>query len=219
MQLAGLSELALWFSVEKNFGVVLTGNDQERPQFVTGQWFLDRLPVLNYGRRLIITRDLSGGILGRKPHSRRRWFRSCLGRSGDDRGCDGRRHGGNCCGGLRYWWSGMFSREEKDRCNQGNRGAGGENQPCGVRSRRLFQHREMTMAAGAEDPPGGTVAACGEAGCGSGGVVKTLPGAPLLGGTSAGGTVAVGTLPGGSGFGGTALAFARGASEVLGRGT
>ena len=36
-QLAGLSELPLKFSVEKNSCVVLTGNDKERAQVVTGR--------------------------------------------------------------------------------------------------------------------------------------------------------------------------------------
>src|SRR5208337_2927180 len=57
-QLAGLSELPLKFSVEKNFCVVLTGNHNERAQVVTG-----------LGGRLIIgcnsERDFSGGGVGR----------------------------------------------------------------------------------------------------------------------------------------------------------
>ena len=53
-QLAGLSELRLKFSVEKNSCVVLTGNDEERAQVVTG-----------LRGRLIGDRYRSGGGVGR----------------------------------------------------------------------------------------------------------------------------------------------------------
>jgi len=91
-QLAGLSELPLKFPVEKNSCVVLTGNDKERAQIVTGL----RGGVIVV--QLIIERDFSGGDVGRNIRSGRRWFGSCLcgrgdGRSGDagnrDRGRDG----------------------------------------------------------------------------------------------------------------------------------
>jgi len=128
----------LKFSVEKNFCVVLTGNDQERAQVVAGL------------RGRLIDRDFSGARVGRNARSRQGWFRSRLCRGGDDgsghsgdgvggRG-DGRgRDGGSGGWRLRYWRSLMFSREEEDRCDQDDRGGGGdEDQRCGVRPRGLF---------------------------------------------------------------------------------
>jgi hypothetical protein len=79
-QLAGLSELRLKFSIEKNSCVVLTGNDKKRVQVVAG-----------LGRRRIVDRDLSdasvgrGASVGRKRQSRHRWFGSCPCGSGDGR--------------------------------------------------------------------------------------------------------------------------------------
>ena len=86
-QLAGLSELPLQFSVEKNSCVVLTGNHNERAQVVTGLggrliggWLI--------GDRMMIDRDFSGRGVGRNTQSRqrRRWFgsRGC-GRGGGRR--------------------------------------------------------------------------------------------------------------------------------------
>ena len=56
-----MSELPLKFSVEKNSGVVLAGNDEQRPQVVTG-----------FGGRPIIGRDFSGLGVGEKRHGRLR---------------------------------------------------------------------------------------------------------------------------------------------------
>jgi hypothetical protein len=108
-QLAGLSQLRLKVSVEKNFCVVLTGNDNERALAVTrlgGRLIVGRLIVgrliigrLIIGRliigRPIIDRGVSSGGVGRNTRSRRRWFGSCLcgagdGRSGDDGSWGGR---------------------------------------------------------------------------------------------------------------------------------
>src|SRR4249919_404417 len=97
-----MSELPLNFSVEKNSGVVLTGNDQERAQVVTG-----------LSGRLIIERDFSGSGVGRKTRSRRRWLGSCWCGSGHGGDGDGwSRNVGSGCGGLRYWRSLMSSREK-----------------------------------------------------------------------------------------------------------
>jgi hypothetical protein len=67
-QLACLRELPLKFSVEKNPCVVLSSNDKESTQVVTG-----------VGGRLIIgwlifDRDFSGGGLGGNARSRQRWL-------------------------------------------------------------------------------------------------------------------------------------------------
>ena len=83
MQLAGLSELPLKFSVEKDSCVVLTGNDEERADVVT-----------RLRGRVIIERDSSGGGVGRQARSRQRWFGCCLWGSGDGRGRDGRSRDG-----------------------------------------------------------------------------------------------------------------------------
>lgn len=58
---------------------------------------------------------------------------------------------------------------------------------------------DVTLAAGAEGSAAGTVAVCVGVSCGSGGVVRTLPGGTMLGGTLLGGTTAVGTFPAGTG--------------------
>ena len=78
---------------------------------------------------------------------------------------------------------------------------------------------DVTLAAGAEGSAAGTVAVCVGVSCGSGGVVRTLPGGTMLGGTLLGGTTAVGTFPGGTGLGGTRLVSTREGFGALGRGT
>jgi hypothetical protein len=70
-QLAGMSELPLKFSVEKDSCVILTGYDQERAQVLTG-----------LGGRLVIERGFGRGGVGRKWRSRQRWFGSRWSRSG-----------------------------------------------------------------------------------------------------------------------------------------
>ena len=144
-QLAGVSELRLKFSVEKNSGVVLTGDDQERAQIVVGlreRLILDRM----FLGRLISARDSSRGSVGRNTRSRHRRLGSCLCRG---RFCGSRlgrscwcwhRDGGNSRLCLRRLRSVMFSREEKSRCHQDDRGGRNRNQDqrCGVRPGGLF---------------------------------------------------------------------------------
>jgi hypothetical protein len=67
-QLAASSELRLKFSVEKNFGVVLTCNDKESACIATGFY------VTGVGGRLITGSDFSGSGIGRNSYSRRRRF-------------------------------------------------------------------------------------------------------------------------------------------------
>ena len=67
-QLAASSELRLKFSVEKNFGVVLTCNDKESACIATGFY------VTGVGGRLITGSDFSGRGIGRNSYSRRRRF-------------------------------------------------------------------------------------------------------------------------------------------------
>ena len=104
-QLAGLSQLRLKVSVEKNFCVVLTGNDNERALAVTrlgGRLIVGRLIVgrLIIGRP-IIDRGVSSGGVGRNTRSRRRWFGSCLCGAGDGRSGDDGRWGGRSWDGGR----------------------------------------------------------------------------------------------------------------------
>src|SRR5579864_507341 len=128
-----MSKLPLQLSVEKNSGVVLTGNDQERAHGVTG-----------LGGRLITGRDFSGSRVGRKARIRRRWFGICLCGRGDSGSghCRDRdtwsKDSGSGGGGLRYWRTLASSREEEGRCYQDDGRGGDENQRFGVRPCGLF---------------------------------------------------------------------------------
>src|SRR5580658_9163598 len=155
-QLAGSSKLPLKFSVEKDSCVVLTGNDKERAQVMTG---LDGRVILgrNFGRDS--GRNFSRGRVGRSARGRQRCFGrwlcrrgwwicglggclwgSCLCRGGDIRSSGGRSR----WLGLRYRRGVMFSREEKGRRDHDYRGedyrsGGDDEQPCGVRTCSLFR--------------------------------------------------------------------------------